>query len=289
MRDVPSAENRGNVTKAGGEDKPVRKRRLSNGEDELQSSEGRGTRKKVRSDVSQVEEPQKEQAVAKKRGRHVADEQEKEQDAPKKRGRHIATQKQEVEEAVATDRPGRRGRIPNTEAEVQETVRPMAKDTEKKTKTGRLSGSSAEKQSSIEESAKDKTKKKKPGAADMEEETRGRRRTRRSDADIHEQPPIASPQENKGRPVRHSGEIVGVETASSTFGKSRARPEKNSTTEAAPRPSRSKNHVEQSSSGPSKKSGHATAKVKEKTTGRSSNTENLGSKRKTAESKDIIQ
>ncbi|TVY49607.1 hypothetical protein LOCC1_G000375 [Lachnellula occidentalis] len=196
------------------------------------------------------------------------------------RGLGSSSGKRTVQDAPSA---GNRGKAAKTGAEGTEAVRPMAKGTGKKTKTERPSGGSAEKQSSIEESAKDKTKKKKPTVADVEDEARGRRRTRRSEGDIQEQFPTASPQEKKSRRVRHSGDIIGVETASSTFGKARARPEKPSTAEAAPRPSRSKNHDEKSSSGPSKKSGHATARIKGKTAGRASNTENLGSKRKTDE------
>jgi len=252
VKDAPSAGNGGKAAKTGVEDKPLRGGRVSNAKDELQGSEEIGTKKRGRSAAWQAEE------------------------------------QQEIEAPAKIAKPGRRGRSSNVEVYVHEVVEKAVTD-----QRGNPSGGSAEKQSNIEEPAEGKTRGKKPGlsaAADVEEENRGRRRTRRSDVDTGEHPPATSAKEEKKRKRgRHSREVIGVETASSTFGKARGRPAKPPTAEPAPGLSKSKKHGEQSSSGPSKKSGSATTKVSGKKASRSSNPKPLERERKKVESEDTFQ
>lgn len=252
--------------------------------------------------------------VVKRKGRHVAsqvEDQPKGQDAVRKRGKPAGSREQEAEEpdqaskqsnrgrssktAAVVEHPElvsksvRPGRSSNTEAEVQAAVESLAKDSEGKDKRGRRVGGSAKQQSDaveLAEVSKGRKRHEPSTPSDAEEETRGRRRTRRSDARIEEPaPPSSNNEEQKKKRSRLSGEVVHVETASSRFGKARGRPTKPATAEPAPRSSKPEKHAKQSISSSSKEARPSTTKASGKKAARSSNVEPLQRKRKVIESK----
>jgi len=206
------------------------------------------------------------------------------QGTPKKRGRPSASQAPEIDEPAKATKEGRRGHFSNTEAEVGE-VKKQATEDGSKSKRGRPSASHVEKESRVEKPNGEKAVKKKlsqsSAVADDGEEHRGRRRSRRSDAEREEQARVDLAKEVKRKRGRPSGEVIGVESATSAFGKARGRPPKPNQVAAK---SKQKNG-EEVSSGPSKISGSVKSNG---TKARwASNADALDKRRKSMESKKI--
>ncbi|TVY81886.1 Regulator of drug sensitivity [Lachnellula suecica] len=251
--------------------KALRAKRSSNADVELQGSKD------------------SDEAGKKRRGRPAMsreEEAEQAQEAPKRRGRPPAPQSHETEEPAGPVKQGRRGRPSTTQAEVQEATEPAFKDNRGKSNRGRPSAGSVEQQSSTDKHTNRKKTAEKATGPDDEEENRGRRRTRRSDAAIEEQAPVAfSKKEVKGKRKRDSGVVIDVETATSAFGKARGpgRPAKTSTVEAEPRSSKSG----KSSSSSSKKQGPVPTKSGAAKHGRVSNTEPVKEKRRSEKRKSV--